>query len=423
MATHTATLSRPMGMQASAGVVLPAFTLWWREIVRFYRQPTRVVGVLASPLVFWLVIGSGFGTSFRSGGGPGQQHYLDYFYPGALIMIVLFTSIFTMMSVIEDRKEGFLLSVLVAPVPRSAIVLGKVLGGTTLSAVQGMIFLIFAPFAGVHLEPLQVLLVAVVVFLVSFSLTALGFAIAWPMDSSQAFHGIVNLFLIPLWLVSGALFPLAGASGWIRIIMRLNPLTYGVEALRGLFYPGAETSFPLPLAMATLALFSLINVRIGLFIANRAVRGPPLDRRKFDSEQYAYFPALNASLNGASAVLLLAGRVLIARGRIAAHRACMIAAVVASALFLACYLYFHWQVGIFDFLGAAGGGDVLDDSDPARHACDRDCSAGNYHTEPGAEGALPQHRAIARWTWPLWMYVSVTGVIVYFMLYQWFPHS
>ncbi len=108
--------------------------------MRFYRQPTRVVGVLASPLVFWLVIGSGFGTSFRSGGGPGQQHYLDYFYPGALIMIVLFTSIFAMMSVIEDRKEGFLLSVLAAPVPRSAIVLGKVLGGTTLAAAQGMIF-------------------------------------------------------------------------------------------------------------------------------------------------------------------------------------------------------------------------------------------------------------------------------------------
>jgi ABC-2 type transport system permease protein len=97
-------------------LLLPAFTLWWREIVRFYRQPTRVVGVIASPVVFWLVIGSGFGTSFRS--GVGNQHYLDYFYPGALIMIVLFTSIFTMMSVIEDRKEGFLLSVLVAPVSR-----------------------------------------------------------------------------------------------------------------------------------------------------------------------------------------------------------------------------------------------------------------------------------------------------------------
>jgi ABC-2 type transport system permease protein len=273
MATQATTLARPSAT-ASAGVMLPAFTLWWREIVRFYRQPTRVVGVLASPLVFWLVIGSGFGTSFRSGGGPGQQHYLDYFYPGALIMIVLFTSIFTMMSVIEDRKEGFLLSVLVAPVPRTAIVLGKVLGGTTLSAVQGLIFLIFAPFAGVHLELVQVLLAAVVVFLVSFALTALGFAIAWPMDSSQAFHGIVNLFLIPLWLLSGSLFPLEGASGWIRVIMRLNPLTYGVEALRGLLYPGAETAFPLPSAVATLLLFSLVMFGLAFLMANRRSTRP-----------------------------------------------------------------------------------------------------------------------------------------------------
>src|SRR5260221_6990621 len=256
-------------MHASAGVTLPALTLWWREIVRFYRQPARVVGVLASPLVFWLVIGSGFGSSFRSGSGPGQQHYLDYFYPGALIMIVLFTSIFTMMSVIEDRKEGFLLSVLVAPVPRSAIVLGKVLGGTTLSAVQGMIFLIFAPFAGVHLELVQVLLAAVVVFLVSFSLTALGFAIAWPMDSSQAFHGIVNLFMIPLWLVSGALFPLSGASPWIRVLMRANPLTYGVEALRALLFPGAPVDFSAPFAIAVLAAFSAVMFGMAFFVANR----------------------------------------------------------------------------------------------------------------------------------------------------------
>jgi len=176
VATQTVALTKA-GAQPSAGVLLPAFTLWWREIVRFYRQKSRVVGVLASPLLFWVVIGSGFGTSFRSGAGQGQQNYLDYFYPGALIMIVLFTSIFAMMSLIEDRKEGFLLSVMVAPVPRSAIVLGKVLGGTTLSAIQGMIFLIFAPFAGIHLNLSQVLLVAVVVFLVSFALTALGFAV------------------------------------------------------------------------------------------------------------------------------------------------------------------------------------------------------------------------------------------------------
>jgi len=273
MATQSATLSRPVP-RASAGVVLPAFTLWWREIVRFYRQPGRVVGVLASPLVFWAVLGSGFGTSFRSGGGAGQQHYLDYSYPGILILIVLFTSIFTMMSVIEDRKEGFLLSVLVAPVPRTAIVLGKVLGGTTLAAVQGLIFLIFAPFAGVHLSPIQILLVAVVVFLVSFSLTALGFAIAWPMDSTQAFHGIVNLFLIPLWLLSGALFPLSGASGWIRVIMRVNPLTYGVEALRVLLYPGADSDFQLTSAIATLVLFSLVMFGIALLVANRRTTKP-----------------------------------------------------------------------------------------------------------------------------------------------------
>ncbi len=273
MATQTTTVSAQITAAAN-GVLLPAFTLWWREIVRFYRQRSRVVGVIASPVVFWLVIGSGFGTSFRSGDAAGQEHYLDYFYPGALIMIVLFTSIFTMMSVIEDRKEGFLLSVLVAPVPRSAIVLGKVLGGTTLSTVQGLIFLLFAPFVGVHLNATDFLLVALTVFLVSFSLTALGFAIAWPMDSTQAFHAIINLFLIPLWLLSGALFPLAGASGWIRLLMRVNPLTYGVEALRSLLYPASPAVFPLPASMATLVLFSLFMFSLAFVMVNRRTTKP-----------------------------------------------------------------------------------------------------------------------------------------------------
>ena len=112
------------------------------------------------------------------------------------------------------------------------------LGGTTLSAIQGLIFLAFAPLVGIHLGLTGFLLVVLTVFLVSFALTALGFTIAWSMDSTQAFHAIINLFLIPLWLLSGALFPLTGASGWIRFLMRINPLTYGVEALRDLLYPG-----------------------------------------------------------------------------------------------------------------------------------------------------------------------------------------
>jgi ABC-2 type transport system permease protein len=273
VATRTATLPARV-TPVSTGVALPAYTLWWREIVRFYRQRTRVIGVIASPLLFWLVIGSGFGTSFRSGDAAGQQHYLDYFYPGALIMIVLFTSIFTMMSVIEDRKEGFLLSVMVAPVPRSAIVLGKVLGGTTLSAIQGLIFLIFAPLVGVHFSFGDFLLVVLVVFLVSFALTALGFAIAWPMDSTQAFHAIINLFLIPLWLLSGALFPLSGASGWLRILMRINPLTYGVEALRTLLYPASPQITSLSTSIAALVLFTAFMFALSFIMVNRRTTKP-----------------------------------------------------------------------------------------------------------------------------------------------------
>src|SRR5450631_1370234 len=272
MATRTATLSSQI-VPSGNELLLPAFTLWWREVVRFYRQRSRVVGVIASPIVFWLVIGSGFGTSFRSA-GPNGLHYLDYFYPGALIMIVLFTSIFTMMSVIEDRKAGFLLSVLVAPVSRSAIVLGKVLGGTTLATVQGLIFLVFAPLVGVHIGFGSFLLVALTVFLVSFALTALGFAIAWPMDSNQAFHAIINLFLIPLWLLSGAMFPLSGASGWLRVLMEINPLTYGVEALRDLLYPGSQGEFSLLASMSTLVLFSLFMFGLAFLMVNRRTTKP-----------------------------------------------------------------------------------------------------------------------------------------------------
>jgi ABC-2 type transport system permease protein len=273
VATRAAALPIP-ATSTKNELILPALTLWWREIVRFYRQRARVVGVIASPVVFWLVIGSGFGTSFRSGGSGTSQHYLDYFFPGALIMIVLFTSIFTMMSVIEDRKEGFLLSVLVAPVSRSAIVLGKVLGGTTLATIQGLIFLAFAPLVNVHIGLGGFLLVAFTVFLVSFALTALGFAIAWPMDSTQAFHAIINLFLIPLWLLSGALFPLSGAAVWLRILMRINPLTYGVEALRDLLYPASQGEFSLAASLATLLLFSLFMFGLGFIMVNRRTTRP-----------------------------------------------------------------------------------------------------------------------------------------------------
>lgn len=274
MATQTQSLSIPKPSRATSGFT-PAVSLWWREIVRFYRNRGRVIGVIASPLLFWVVIGSGFGTSFKSSAPGGQSHYLEYFFPGAVTMIVLFTAIFAMMSVIEDRKEGFLLSVLVAPVHRSVIVMGKVLGGATLAAVQGLIFLAFTPFLkGAHIGLDNVLPIVATVFLISFALTALGFAIAWPMDSTQAFHAIVNLFLLPLWMLSGALFPLSGASGWIRILMQVNPVTYGNEALRALIFPGASSLLPVGTSLGILAAFAGVMFVWAFVMANRRSTKP-----------------------------------------------------------------------------------------------------------------------------------------------------
>ena len=141
-------------------------------------------------------------------------------------------------------------------------------------------------------------------------------------------------------------------------------------------------------------------------------------------EQYAFFPALNATLNGTSAVLLVTGRTLIARGRIAAHRACMIAAVTASAVFLGCYLYFHWRVGNVRFLGQ-GWARMLYFSILISHTILAIVIVPLVIITliRGLRARYDRHRAIARWTFPLWLYVGVTGVIVYFMLYQWFPHS
>ncbi len=274
MATQTTTLPAHATIATTTGVLLPAISLWWREVIRFYRQKARVVGVIASPIVFWVVIGSGFGTSFRSANAAGGQHYLEFFFPGALTMIVLFTSIFTMMSVIEDRNEGFLLSVLVAPVHRSSIVLGKVLGGATLATLQGLIFLAFSPLLGVRFGPVTFLLIVLTIFLISFALTALGFIVAWPMDSTAAFHGIINLFLIPLWLLSGSLFPIAGASFWIRALMRANPLTYGTEALRSLLFPSAQGMLPFATSFIVLAAFTLVMFAAAFVVANRRSTKP-----------------------------------------------------------------------------------------------------------------------------------------------------
>ena len=215
---------------------LAAGTLWWREVVRFLRQRSRIVGALGQPIVFWLLIGAGFQGAFHQPEVAGNVDYLEYFFPGVLAMMILFTAIFSTISVVEDRRERFLQGVLAAPVPRSAVVLGQALGGTSLALIQGILLLALSPLAGIPLTLRGVAALVAAMILLAFALTNLGLFIAWRMDSTQGFHSIMNMILIPLWVLSGAVFPAASAHPWLGAFMRINPFAYGVAALRHIMY-------------------------------------------------------------------------------------------------------------------------------------------------------------------------------------------
>lgn len=230
-----------------AGFFLPVAAIFTRELIRFWREKARVAGFVGSPLIFWLVIGSGFGN-------------LKFFFPGALTLTVMFSAVFSTMSLIEDRREGFLLSMLVSPAPRTAVVYGKVLGSATLAWFQGLLFLAFAPLAGIKPSFTALIQTVGVLYVIAFAFTALGFLLAWRMESTQGYHAIINLLLLPLWMVSGALFPAAGAHGWIRAIMVANPLTYALAPLRWLLEGTAPQGTP------ALGLSVIVTVACGLVL-------------------------------------------------------------------------------------------------------------------------------------------------------------
>jgi ABC-2 type transport system permease protein len=252
----------------------PVMTLWWREIIRFVRQRSRLLGAFAQPLVFWMLLGGGMNASFRPAAGAGDTSYIEYFYPGVMVMVLLFTAIFATISTVEDRREGFLQGVLVAPVTRAQIVLGQAMGGTTLAVMQGALFLVFAPFAGIRLGLEAIAAAIVVMSLIAFALTSLGLVIAWRMESTQGFHAVMNLILMPIWFLSGAVFPVSGVPSGLGWIMRANPLTYGVAALRRSLYAGqaaAVSSLPglLP-ALAVTAFFAVASFLAATAVARRA---------------------------------------------------------------------------------------------------------------------------------------------------------
>lgn len=223
-----------------------AAMLAWREVLRFFRQGTRVVGAIGQPLIFWLFFSAGFDRSFQLGGTAGRRaSFAEYYFPGTLVLILLFTAIFATISVIEDRREGFLQSVLIAPLPRWSMVLGKVAGGAALAMLQGWLFLLLGLAMEIAFTPARLAAIFGLMLLASIALTSLGFSIAWRMESTQGFHAIMTLVLMPLWLLSGAFFPVPVVTAdssliqiGLRWLMVANPLSYCVAGMHQLLFDG-----------------------------------------------------------------------------------------------------------------------------------------------------------------------------------------
>ncbi len=253
-----------------------------REWVRFFRQPFRVIAALGQPILFWILFGTGMHSAFRGGGQAGD--FMTYFLPGTTAMILLFTAIFATISIIEDRREGFLQSVLVAPTPRWTIAMGKVLGGSAIAWVQAMVFVAIAVATGMVSIGPQTLLLVGFMFLAAIAMTSLGVCFAWPMDSTQGFHALMNMVLMPMWLLSGSFFPIPALTGGepmgqmaMHWIMRCNPMTYSVSGMRHLMSNVAQDErFWMPsLASSVLVtlVFAIVASVAASFVVRRNQRG------------------------------------------------------------------------------------------------------------------------------------------------------
>jgi ABC-2 type transport system permease protein len=244
MATQTTPAPRAEDEAALAGqirVAVPEHTLrsdfraasivWRRELIRFRRDRLRAVTSLIQPLLFLLVLGTGL-SSLASHSMPPGVNFKTFIYPGVLAMSVMFTAIFSAASIVWDREFGFLREMLVAPVSRSAIVVGKILGGATIATFQGIIMLALAGLADVPYNPVLLLTLAAELFLLAFTLTAFGVMMAARITQFQAFMALTQMLVLPLFFLSGALYPLHGLPAWLSVLTRLDPLTYVVGPMR-----------------------------------------------------------------------------------------------------------------------------------------------------------------------------------------------
>jgi ABC-2 type transport system permease protein len=204
--------------------------VWQRELIRFMRDRARIITSLVQPVLFLFVLGTGL--SRISSSGTHGVNLRTFVYPGVLAMAVLFTAMFSAASIVWDREFGFLREMLVAPVRRGAIVFGKCLGGATVAGMQGVIMICIAGLVGVPYAPLMIIEVLILQLLLAFALTAFGVMMAARMTQMQAFMTLMQLVIMPLFFISGALFPVSGLPGWLAILNRLDPLTYAVDPIR-----------------------------------------------------------------------------------------------------------------------------------------------------------------------------------------------
>jgi len=208
--------------------------VWRRDLIRFVNDRVRIAASLVQPLLFLFVMGSGLQR--LSSAGTHGVNLKTFIYPGILCIAVMFTAMFSAASIVWDREFGFLREMMVAPVRRSSIVIGKCLGGATVASTQGVIMLLLAPLVHVPYDPVLILGILGLQLLLAFSITAFGVMVAARIKQMQSFFGVMQMVVMPMFFISGALFPVAGLPGWLAVLNRLDPLTYAVDPMRRLVF-------------------------------------------------------------------------------------------------------------------------------------------------------------------------------------------
>lgn len=240
------------------------YILWLRQLKRYFRSKARIVGSIGQPLLFLVALGFGFGPVFAK---AGQGNYIAFLSPGIIAMSILFTSVFTGIEIIWDRQFGFLKEALVAPVSRLKIMIGRTLGGATVALMQGLIVLIIAIFLGFRPDILTLPLGFVFMLLISLFFTAFGTAVASLLKDMQGFQMIMNFVIMPIFFLSGALFPADGLPGFLKTILRLNPLSYGIDGMRWAFIGAVD--FGSGVDFLVLGLATAVILAIGSYLFSK----------------------------------------------------------------------------------------------------------------------------------------------------------